>query len=58
MFRDEKVYIIEVVDRCIKLQTVDGKPLALIFIKGDKLIIRTEGEVEESSIKAPSINIL
>lgn len=59
MFKDEKMYLIDTKeDRSLKLTGDDGRVLALIFIKGDELIIRTGGVVESTTIESPNINIL
>jgi len=58
MFRDEKINIVEINNRSLKLEDIDGKLIALIFIKDNKLIIRSDAIIKEGSIECPKINIL
>lgn len=55
MFRDERILLIDLSkDRGFKLE-VGEKIVALIFIKGDKLIIKGDVEVMETNIVPPEI---
>jgi hypothetical protein len=54
MFNNEKMFVVDIKDRGLKLMD-GGRVVSLIFIKDDKLIIRGELEVLESSIVPPEI---
>jgi hypothetical protein len=58
MFRNEKIVVLDIVDRCLKLEDDRGQIISLIFIKDGKLIIKGELKVSDSSIEAPEINYL
>lgn len=60
MFKDEKIALIKIKDGAINLKLMDrdGEAVALIFIKDDQLIIKSSGQVVETSIQSPEINIL
>lgn len=57
MFREEKIFILDNTERCIKLSDSD-RIVALIFITKDRIIIKGELEVGDSSIKPPEIKNL
>jgi len=58
MFRDEKINLLKIKDCTLKLEDENKNIVALVFIKGDKLIIKSSYKVSESTIECPEINIL
>lgn len=58
MFREDKITVVDISkDRTLRLCS-EGRPVCLIFIRDDKLIIRGELVVEESTIEPPEIKIM
>lgn len=58
MFKKERISVLENKDRTIKLLDSRGVILGLLFVRGDKLIIRGDLDVEESTIEPPEIKNL
>lgn len=57
MFREEKIFVLDNTERCIKLSDSD-RMVALIFINKDRIIIKGELEAVDSSIQPPEIKNL
>lgn len=55
MFKNEKIYLIEKGDRCVRLEDEGGKTVALIFINSDGVIVRGDVNIFESTIERPVI---
>lgn len=58
MFREEKITVMDLKDRAIKLEDDGGRVVSLIFVSGDKIIIRGEFVAKETTISPPKINNL
>ncbi len=58
MFKNEKIAVIDLRDRSIKLVDDKGSIVSLLFIRDNKLIIRGELVALDSTIEAPEIKTL
>lgn len=58
MFRDEKINLLKIKNTSLKLEDDKGNIVALVFIKDDQLIIKSNFNVLETTIECPKINII
>lgn len=56
MFKNEKITVMSFKDRAIKLEDEGGRVVSLIFISGEKVIVRGEFFAKETTIEPPKIN--